>query len=64
LDPNSVIPVLARRSASARRRANGNPGICLTKRYGFLLEFIPVKTGAGMTTKNFIVDGRRAFDEI
>jgi hypothetical protein len=40
--------VLARRSASARRRENGNPALG-TEKYGFLLEFIPVKTGAGMT---------------
>ena len=33
---DSVIPVLARRSASARRRANGNPGKGL-QGYGFLL---------------------------
>jgi hypothetical protein len=59
-----VIPVLARRSASARRRENGNPdpvpaqaGNQHLKKHGFpassagqaLLDFIPVKTGAGMT---------------
>jgi hypothetical protein len=32
----SVIPVLARRSASARRRENGNPGVGI-KKNGFLL---------------------------
>jgi len=48
LDP--VIPVLA------RRRASGNPVKVLQKRYGFLLEFIPVKTGTGMTNKVGILD--------
>ena len=33
-----VIPVLARHSASARRRENGNPGISIG--HGFLLEFM------------------------
>ncbi len=28
---------------------NGNPGKEIIKRSGFLLEFIPAKTGAGMT---------------
>jgi hypothetical protein len=36
-----VIPVLARRSASARRRGNGNPCPIINSIYGFLLEFIP-----------------------
>jgi hypothetical protein len=31
-DPTLVIPVLARRSASARRRVNGNPESGLTQR--------------------------------
>ena len=45
-----VIPVLARRSASARRRENGNPENSIyLKNTGFLLEFIPMKIGAGMT---------------
>jgi len=44
-----VIPLLARRSASARRRENGNPGYKDQKISGFLLEFIPIKIGAGMT---------------
>jgi len=39
--------VFARRSASARRRENGNPVISTSS--GFLLEFIPMKIGAGMT---------------
>jgi hypothetical protein len=30
-------------------RVNGNPGKEVIGRSGFLLEFIPVKTGAGMT---------------
>jgi hypothetical protein len=34
---DSVIPVLARRSASARRRVNGNIDMNIIKKYGFLL---------------------------
>jgi hypothetical protein len=36
-----VIPVLARRSAPARRHGNGNPYPIINNIYGFLLEFIP-----------------------
>jgi len=47
-----VIPVLARHSASARRRENGNPDVVPRIKYGAgLLEFIPAKAGAGMTEK-------------
>jgi hypothetical protein len=35
---DSVIPVLARRSASARRRVNGNLDMNIIKKYGFLLS--------------------------
>jgi len=56
VSPFFVIPVFARRSASARRRANGNPRSFPAKAgnsikdYGFLLEFIPMEIGAGMTS--------------
>jgi hypothetical protein len=39
-----VIPVLARRSASARRRVNGNPGVGIKKRW--------IPASAGMTNED------------
>ena len=39
-----VIPVLARRSASARRRVNGNPGVGIKKRW--------IPASAGMTKED------------
>jgi len=39
-----VIPV----KLVLAKAGNGNPEL-IQKRHGFLLEFIPVKTGAGMT---------------
>ena len=47
IQPIIVIPVLARRSASVRRRENGNPVNSNTS--GLLLEFIPMQIGAGVT---------------
>jgi hypothetical protein len=49
-----VMPHLMRHPACLREAAPAKPGLCFS---GFLLEFIPLKNGAGMTTivKGFIM---------